>query len=73
MAPALGPKLTLFEQAVLDKLDAILAGQGGPPQDYTAILAIIEDHLRYLRVTEMRRFGQVGDPENLPPAWQEQP
>lgn len=74
MAAPLGPRLSQFEQQVLSKIDQIIAGQGGgPPVDYTAILATIEDHLRYLRLTDMRRFGQVGDPAVLPPATVDQP
>lgn len=70
MADPLGPRLTLFEQQVLAKLDTIIANQGasnGP------VLAAMEDHLRYLRLTDMRRFGLVTDPAALPPATVEQP
>lgn len=70
MADPLGPRKTQFETEVLAKLDTIIANQGG---SNAAVLALIEDHLRYLRVSEMRQHGTVTDPANLPPATVEQP
>jgi len=70
MAAPLGPRLSLFEQEVLTKLDTIIANQGG---SNAAVLALMEDHLRYMRLTDMRRFGMVNDPAALPPATVEQP
>jgi hypothetical protein len=71
MAAPLAPRKTLWEQEVIEKLDAIIAvlGTGGSKQ----LLELIEDHLRYLRVSDMRQHGQVGDPANLPPAYIDQP
>ena len=70
MADPLAPRKTQYEQEVLAKLDTIIAGQGS---NNSAVLALIEDHLRYLRVSEMRQHGTVNDPANLPPAYVDQP
>lgn len=75
MAPPLDHRKTQFELEVLSKLDSILAAvntAGGNPA-IIAALSVIEDHMRYMRISDMRRYGQVGDPAALPPAFDEQP